>query len=115
MLQLERDPVFKVSDLNDLTLPQVRERAMQKIAKLAHYIANEPLDVFKVRMQVIGLLDPATYTRIGVHYGLFFSTLSGQATPQQLSYWVQKGALALNGVIGCFAMTELGHVNITFL
>lgn len=24
-------------------------------------------------------------------------------------YWVDKGVLGLNGVIGCFAMTELGH------
>ena len=40
--------------------------------------------------------------------GLFFSAVSGQATSEQLSYWVQKGALTLNGIIGCFAMTELG-------
>jgi hypothetical protein len=41
--------------------------------------------------------------------GLFFGALQGQATPEQFSYWVSKGALALNGVIGCFGMTELGH------
>ena len=110
MIQLERDPVFKVSDQHDQTLPQIRKRAMEKIVKLAHYIATEPISVFKVRMELIGLLDPATYTRIGVHYGLFFSTLSGQATTHQLNYWVGKGALSLNGIIGCFAMTELGHV-----
>ena len=43
--------------------------------------------------------------------GLFLSTIRGQATPQQLSHWIQKGALALNGLVGCFAMTELGHVS----
>ena len=41
--------------------------------------------------------------------GLFFKAVQGQATPEQLLYWVQKGAVTLNGVIGCFAMTELGH------
>jgi acyl-CoA oxidase len=41
--------------------------------------------------------------------GLFFGALQGQATPEQFTYWVQKGALALNGMVGCFAMTELGH------
>lgn len=25
------------------------------------------------------------------------------------AYWIEKGALGLNGVIGCFAMTELAH------
>ncbi|KAJ3081391.1 fatty-acyl coenzyme A oxidase [Quaeritorhiza haematococci] len=41
--------------------------------------------------------------------GLFFNTLRGQATPAQFSHWVQKGAVTLNGLVGCFAMTELGH------
>lgn len=35
--------------------------------------------------------------------------LQSNASPGQLSYWFQKGALSLNGVVGCFAMTELGH------
>jgi acyl-CoA oxidase len=40
---------------------------------------------------------------------LFLNTLQGQATAEQFSYWLGKGALALNGLVGCFAMTELGH------
>lgn len=32
-----------------------------------------------------------------------------QGTPEQVSYWVSRGAVNLNGVIGCFGMTELGH------
>lgn len=35
--------------------------------------------------------------------------IKGQATPEQFMHWTQKGAISLNGIIGCFAMTELGH------
>lgn len=27
----------------------------------------------------------------------------------RIAYWIDKGVLGLNGVIGCFAMTELAH------
>ncbi|KAL2917998.1 fatty-acyl coenzyme A oxidase [Polyrhizophydium stewartii] len=109
MMQLERDPVMKTIDHNDLTLPQIRERTIQKIRRLAHYVANEPVAQFRQRLSILSLVDPGTYTRIGVHYGLFFSALQGQASAEQLSYWVQKGAVTLNGLVGCFGMTELGH------
>ena len=26
-----------------------------------------------------------------------------------MSYWMQKGVLGLNGMVGCFGMTELAH------
>ncbi|KAI8819816.1 acyl-CoA dehydrogenase/oxidase C-terminal [Fimicolochytrium jonesii] len=109
MLSLERDPVWNVSDQHDLTLQQKRERSMQKVRRAAHSVASEPTAVFRKRMELISVLDPGTWTRIGVHYGLFFGALSGGATPEQLSYWAQKGAVTLNGLIGCFGMTELGH------
>ena len=60
-------------------------------------------------MEVLSIVDPGAWTRIGVHFGLFFGALRGGATPAQFSYWVGKGALSLQGVTGCFAMTELGH------
>lgn len=109
MQQFERDPVMVTIDQHDLSLNQIRERTMKKVRRLAYYLANEPVSQFKMRMQTITLLDPATWTRIGVHLGLFFGALQGQATSEQFSYWVQKGAVSLNGVIGCFAMTEIGH------
>ena len=83
------------------------------------------------------MADPSFATRFGVAYGLFLGALRGGATPNQLSesnsipadsfaeafsanssrlsieltigYWIDKGTLGLNGVIGCFAMTELAH------
>lgn len=41
-------------------------------------------------------------------YGLFLNTIMNQGTPDQVSYWLGKGA-ATFGIIGCFGMTELGH------
>lgn len=40
---------------------------------------------------------------------MFVGALQSNATPGQLGYWFEKGALSLTGFIGCFAMTELGH------
>jgi hypothetical protein len=41
--------------------------------------------------------------------GLFVGALQSNATAGQFGYWLQKGALGMVGLIGCFAMTELGH------
>jgi acyl-CoA oxidase len=35
--------------------------------------------------------------------------LQSNATSGQLGYWLQRGALSLTNMVGCFAMTELGH------
>lgn len=32
-----------------------------------------------------------------------------------MSYWMDKGALSLQGLIGCFAMTEMRGVSLTHL
>jgi len=109
MLQLERDPVMRLDDVHDLTKPQIRERTMEKFKSLVYHLQNESMDNFRIRMEIISIIDPGFWTRFGVHYGLFFGALSGSATPEQFGYWVGKGALSLNGMVGCFAMTELGH------
>ncbi|GAA5973030.1 hypothetical protein JCM8115_005984 [Rhodotorula mucilaginosa] len=107
MMELERDPLFKVDDIHDLTKDQIRERTMAKFSSLIHWIVNERVDVFQKRLNVISLLDPGFYTRYGVHMGLFLGAIRSGATPNQMSYWMDKGALSLQGLIGCFAMTEM--------
>ncbi|GAA5932222.1 hypothetical protein JCM1841_005155 [Sporobolomyces salmonicolor] len=109
MQDLERDPLFRLNDIHDLTKAQVRERTMAKFATMVHYVTNERLDVFTKRMELIGLADPSFWTRYGVHYGLFLGAIRSGATPNQMSYWMQKGVLGLNGMVGCFGMTELAH------
>ncbi|KAI9220920.1 acyl-CoA dehydrogenase/oxidase C-terminal [Blastocladiella britannica] len=109
MLELERDPLWRMDDHVMLSLAEVRERTFAKSRFIVHCLANEPVHVFRARMAVISVVDPTFWTRLGVHYGLFFGALQSQATAEQLSFWIQKGALTINGFYGCFAMTELGH------
>ncbi|ORZ29878.1 acyl-CoA dehydrogenase/oxidase [Catenaria anguillulae PL171] len=109
MLELERDPLWRMDDHANLSLAEVRERTMAKARLIVHFLANEPVHVFRQRMAVISVVDPAFWTRLGVHYGLFFGALQSQASSAQLQYWVSKGALAVNGMYGCFCMTELKH------
>ncbi|KAJ1960975.1 fatty-acyl coenzyme A oxidase [Dipsacomyces acuminosporus] len=109
MLELERDPLWKVSDHPNLSLAETRERAMSKIRRLADLATSRPLEESMVRLSIISVIDPGFWTRFGVHFGLFFGALQGQATPSQLAYWMDKGALSMQGITGCFGMTELGH------
>lgn len=76
---------------------------------MAHYIKTESNEAFTTRMQVLILVDPGFLTRLAVHFGLFYNTIVSQGTPEQVKYWTDKGAKELRGMIGCFAMTELGH------
>ncbi|KAL8276254.1 hypothetical protein RQP46_011328 [Phenoliferia psychrophenolica] len=109
MVDIERDPNFRLDDIHDLTKNQIRERTMAKFSSMTHYVMNERLDVFTKRMELVGIADPAFWTRFGVHYGLFLGAIRSGATSNQFSYWLEKGVLGLTGMIGCFAMTELAH------
>lgn len=108
-LDLERDPAFTTVDTSDLSLEETRERTMRKIRRLASFVRTESINDFKKRMELVSILDPASWTRLGVHYGLFFGALRSGCSPSQFSYWCDKGALTLDGLVGCFGMTELGH------
>ncbi|GAA6009547.1 hypothetical protein JCM10207_003821 [Rhodosporidiobolus poonsookiae] len=109
MVDLERDPLFRLDDIHDLTKAQIRERTMAKFSSMVHYVLNERIDVFQQRMNIVSLADPSFWTRYGVHYGLFLGAIRSGATSNQMSYWMQKGLLGLNGMVGCFSMTELAH------
>ncbi|GAA5911899.1 hypothetical protein JCM8208_002850 [Rhodotorula glutinis] len=109
MFELERDPLFKLSDIHDLTKAEIRERTMAKFTSMAWYVTNEPVAQFQQRMTVVSVADPAFWTRFGVHYGLFLGALRSGATANQMSYWMSRGVITLQGMVGCFAMTELAH------
>jgi len=108
MLQFERDPLFKIKT-HHLDLKTQREVSFQRVAKLAAYYNNDDEDGIRARMKILSILDPGTYTRIGVHYGLFLQTVRSLASPEQFQHWVSKGAGSLSNFFGCFAMTELTH------
>lgn len=109
MKEIERDPLFRLDDIHDLTKDQFRERTMAQFNSMVYYVTNERLDVFTKRMELIGIAASSFWTRFGVHYGLFLGAIRSGATSNQFSYWLEKGVLGLNGMAGCFGMTELAH------
>ena len=56
---------------------------------------------------LMSLLDPSWSIRMGVHYGLFASSINSQGTNEQKQRYQRQ--IAEMRVIGCFAMTEMGH------
>ena len=52
---------------------------------MVYFVTTESIDVFTLRMQLIGIADPSFWTRFGVSYGLFLGALRSGATPNQLS------------------------------
>lgn len=87
MLELERDPLFKMDDIHDLTKAELRERTMEKVntyfisvaqltaimqfRSMLHHLQNESVDTFKKRMEIVSLIDPGFWTRFGVHCKIF--------------------------------------------
>ncbi|KAK9479871.1 acyl-CoA dehydrogenase/oxidase C-terminal [Lipomyces japonicus] len=84
MREIERDPIFENIDYYDLTKEELRERTMQKISKLVHYITNKR-EVSMIRLSLVGVVDMGLLTRVG------------------------QGAAELRNIIGCFCMIELVH------
>ena len=56
---------------------------------------------------LMSLLDPSWSIRMGVHYGLFASSINSQGSDEQRQRYQRR--IAEMRVIGCFAMTEMGH------
>jgi len=109
MLEIERDPTFNVEDRHDLTRSESRERAMTRVSNVVHHLLNDQEHISRLRFDIMSLVDPGFMTRLGVHFGLFFGAVRGQATSEQMAKLVEEGCLTLKGMYGCFAMTELGH------
>jgi acyl-CoA oxidase len=52
MLEISRDPVMQLKDVHDLTKDELRERTMQKIAEMSHYLKTDDAKTFARRCQV---------------------------------------------------------------
>ena len=99
--QLERDPIFQ-DDEADLSIMEQKRVTMCRLRRIIEYKEKDDLKTFEMRMHVIGLFDPSTHVRFGVHAILFLNTLSQNATDEQLQLWWDD-AFHLK-TIGCFAM-----------
>ena len=109
--QMERDPIlFTDGSYYDLNKDQLREFTAAKINRLSRYLEGDSTEVFNIRSSLIGVIDPAVGTRIGINLGLFLSCIKGNGTAEQVKYWaVDKHTNKIRGIYGCFGMTELAH------
>ncbi|KAI5963399.1 hypothetical protein KGF57_001277 [Candida theae] len=109
--QMERDPIlFTDGSYYDLTKEQQRALTVVKINRVSRYLENDSIDVFTQRLSLIGVFDPQVCTRMMVNLGLFLNSIKGNGTDEQFKYWaIDKKTHQLNGMYGCFGMTELAH------
>jgi acyl-CoA oxidase len=63
MTEFARDTNFRLDDVHEQPLDELRRRAMAKMHSLVHYVTTEPLPIFQKRMELIGTLDPGFWTR----------------------------------------------------
>ncbi|KAG0023191.1 acyl-Coenzyme A oxidase [Podila clonocystis] len=107
---IQRDPDLRMSDGHgyDLTRAQDREQTMRQIARLVQLkkSLNDPLLV-QALFQAMGFYSASFTMKIYVHELLFRMAISLFGTAEQQDRWIQD--LEDWRVIGCFAMTELGH------
>lgn len=59
--------------------------ANKQFSAMVEFVTSESIEVFTQRMALVGIADPAFWTRFGVHYGLFLGALRSGATPNQMS------------------------------
>ncbi|ORX91352.1 acyl-coenzyme A oxidase I [Basidiobolus meristosporus CBS 931.73] len=109
MREIQADPVWNMEDQHNLSLLQVREKTLARVKSTLVHIAKDGPQETSARLTLLGLLDPGFSTRLGLHFGVFMDSLRGQATPEQFQRWAKGGLINMNGLIGSFSMTELGH------
>lgn len=99
-----------------LTVQQERELTMRRWARLRKFGAFDgtlcgftPASRarYDAVMESCGLLDHSFEVKMGVHYGLFGSTVALLGDDEQRARWLRDVERAR--MVGCFALTELGH------
>ncbi|KAM8720799.1 hypothetical protein ACLKA7_006788 [Drosophila subpalustris] len=67
--------------------------------------------LYELRMLMSGSLGTALFQQsfpLRLHFSMFLSTLLNQATEEQQKRWLKR-AWNLDGIVGTYAQTELGH------
>lgn len=108
-LRLLRDPYLAHSvSPHDLTRPEAREKAMQQIRRVAEIRRTiKDAEHRRVFGEIVSRFDESLSMRLYVHFTLFNETIWAQGTDEQYARW--RDDIEEMRVIGCFAMTELGH------
>mmetsp|Transcript_41667 Transcript_41667/g.105060 ORF Transcript_41667/g.105060 Transcript_41667/m.105060 type:complete len:715 (-) Transcript_41667:77-2221(-) len=107
-LLLQRDPIFNYQHYYDLSRPEHRATiaaAVRRWFELKTTIKDPGL--LRAVTSMINALDPSLGMKIYVHEVLFRESIWIQGTAEQWEQW--KDAIFHGRVLGCYAMTELGH------
>ncbi|KAG0349450.1 acyl-Coenzyme A oxidase [Podila humilis] len=107
---IERDPDLRMTDGHgfDLTREEDRTQTMRQIARLVQLkkTLGDPLLV-QALFQAMGFYSASFSMKIYVHELLFRMAIDLFGSSEQQDMWMQD--LEDWRIIGCFAMTELGH------
>eukprot|EP01119_Soliformovum_irregulare_P007918 TRINITY_DN2053_c0_g1_i1.p1 TRINITY_DN2053_c0_g1~~TRINITY_DN2053_c0_g1_i1.p1 ORF type:complete len:694 (+),score=147.07 TRINITY_DN2053_c0_g1_i1:48-2129(+) len=107
--EIGNDPIFQTqTNVDDLETGAFRELTMARVKRfLEMEFLTRDQDEARMAVSALQQICPSTGTRYGVGLGLF----SGSVLNNGTEYHKEKfeRAMQLGKVLGCFAMTELGH------
>ncbi|KAL6048645.1 fatty-acyl coenzyme A oxidase [Balamuthia mandrillaris] len=107
-LLIERDPQLVLKDFFDHSRPEARRLCMAQILRSVQVRkALKDPHLIAAFNHVMNSYDRGYSMRLYVHDTLFRESIFTHGTPQQWQQW--KEPIESMQVIGCFAMTELGH------
>ena len=106
---IERDPYLYKENFYDLTKQENLEKTiiqMRRYAEVRATLIKDKLlaESFETAIQYY---DRSLGMKVYVHVLLFIETIMGQGTTEQFEFW--EPLVRNFCVLGCFAMTELGH------
>ena len=109
-----RHPVFMPR--YDLTLPQQREQAYQRLRRLCQlgewsvkdFVGENPYRIFAAH-EVAGFCDGSMATKMTVQFNLFGGTVVKLGTERHHGAFLDR--IDRFDQVGCFALTELGYGN----
>jgi hypothetical protein len=109
-IMLERDPYLMKKNFFDLTKKENLEKTIiqtKRYSQILQTISKKDLLLRKALDNMINEYDRSFQMKTYVHIKLFYETIWSQGTEEQFKNWEEK--ILSWSVIGCFAMTELGH------
>ena len=107
---LERDPYLFKKNFFDLTKKENLEKTIiqtKRYSKILQTLSKKDPVLQKALSYIIADYDRSFQMKTYVHVKLFYETIWSQGTEEQFKKW--EDLILKWNVIGCFAMTELGH------
>jgi len=104
---IQNDPLLNYPRAMDLTTAEAKHLCFKQIKRAREIVMPMSHIDRESFILTMSRFDASFQMRIGVHFGLFDITLQAQGSPEQMERY--KNDIRSLKMIGCFAMTELGH------